>query len=98
MQGTNRHRDQLAHAAVRMNAEHLEPHAAVRLSNTARNAGAAAQVRFDGAPIAGPDPLGIAGDLDDLDPQLVPEDARIDEERLVALVGVQVGAADPDAV
>ena len=39
-----------------------------------------------------------AGDLDDLDAQLVSEDARIGEERLVALVGVQVGAADADAV
>jgi hypothetical protein len=81
-----------------MDAENLEVLTAVRLTDPAGVTRAAAEVWFNGAAVAGPEVVAAGRRFDDLGIQLVTEDARVPKKRLPALEGVQVSAADPDAV
>ena len=92
-------RQPFAHAAVDVDAEDLQALAAVGAAATAGDAGAAVEVGLDGAAVADGEVVLEIGrtQREDFDGQLVAEDARVGEEGLVALVGVQVGAADAHA-
>jgi hypothetical protein len=59
---------------------------------------AAVDVGFDRAAIAGFEAVRFGAGIDDLDAELVTQNARVVEERLFAGEGVEVGAADADAV
>ena len=89
---------QLAHAAVDVDAEDPQRLAAVRPAAQAGARLRIVQERAHRAEIADPH-AGVAGrNRLHRDRQLVAEHARIGEERLAPGVGVQVGAADADAV
>src|SRR5262249_35729805 len=92
-----RHGEELTHAAVGVDAETLEFHAAVGLAVPARDALAAGEVRLDGAEVAGLQPGHLRADFDHFDSELVAEPARGGEERLLAAEGVQISPADPEA-
>ena len=98
MQFCRRHHDLLAHAAVAVNAHTGQRFAAVRAAAGARRAGAAVQVRLDRGPVAGRHVRHALADRDHLDAQLVAQNPRIGEKRLVAAEGVDVGAAHAHAV
>src|SRR5262249_6200151 len=91
------HGEELTHAAVGVDAEALELHAAVGLAAAARDALAAGEVRLDGAEVTGVQPGHLRTDFDHFDSELVAEPARIGEERLLAAEGVQISPADPEA-
>ena len=88
----------LAHPAVGVDAEHLDVRAAIRLAPAAGDAFLAVDVRLDRAAVAGFDVVDALADGDDLHAEFVPEDARVGEERLLAVESVDVGAAHADAV
>ena len=98
MQALERHGDEFSHPAVGVHAEDLQALATVVLAGAAGVALAAAQIRLDGAAVARTDAASVRGRFDHLDAQLVPEHARISEIRLPSGKGVQVRAADPDAM
>ena len=90
--------DDLPHPPVHVDAEHFELRAAVGPAPAAGDAPAAFQVGLHGAAVAGLQAhVHRVGRRDQLRAQLVPQDARVGEEGLVAFEGVEVGAADPDA-
>ena len=86
------------HPAVAVDAEDLEPLAAVRVSAPAGVAVRVVDVRLDRAAVAHPDVRDPRPDLDDLDPQLVAGNPRVTEERHLAEVAADVRTADPDPV
>jgi hypothetical protein len=90
------HAQEFSHAAVGVHAEDLQVDATVGFAATSGDALATVQVRFDRAVIANGDFLRIRPHGDDLDTELVSEDARIGEERLPAPKRVHVGATDTD--
>jgi hypothetical protein len=81
-----------------MDAEHLELPAAVGVPPPARVAVRVVEVRLDRAAVAGPDVYHPRADLEHLDPQLMPRNAGVAEERHLAQVAADVGAADADPV
>ena len=87
----------LAHPAVHVHPEHLQPLTAVPASTTAGRALLAVEIRFDGAAVTGPDGRDIGSRLANLNAELVAEDPRIREERLPAAPRVKISAADTDA-
>lgn len=62
-----RHGDELTHAAIGVDAEALELHAAVGLAVPAGDALAAGEVRLDGAEVAGLQPSHLRTDFDYFD-------------------------------
>ena len=80
-----------------MNAETLQADAAVRLASPAGDTGSAAQIGLDRAVIAGLQVRFGRVYGDDLDTQLVAEDARVGEERLAAPERMEIRAAHADA-
>src|SRR5262249_42148644 len=93
----HRHRDETTHAAIRVDAEHLERLAAIRPVKPAGVTVAAAQVRLDSTAVAGLH-AGADPGVEQLHPEVGPEDARVAEKRLPSCKGVQISAADADAV
>ena len=89
------HEDLLAHGAVAMDAEHGDRHAAVRLVVAAGDAGAAGQIGVDHDRFADREVDAVA-DRRDHAGHFVAHDARILQERVLALEDVVVGAADAD--
>ena len=85
-----------AHATVDVNAESAEARAAVGASGEARVAGAAGEERVDAGDIAGRK-AGAFGSGENFDGEFVAEDARIFDEHLAAVVGMEIAAADTDA-
>ena len=98
MELSRRHDDFRAHAAVDVHTQALELGAAIRSAGATGDASPAAEVRLDGASVARLYPVRIAAGIDDLDAQLVTEDARVVEKRLPSGKGVQVSPADADAM
>ena len=98
MEPLDRHGHQAAHAAVGVDAEDLEILAAVVSSQPAHAAAAAAQVRLNGAAVAAMQAVAAGRHVEDFRAQLMAEDSGIAEKRLLAIEGVQIGAADADAV
>src|SRR5438132_12495538 len=92
------HGDHLAHPAVRVHAEALEGHAAVRLAPAAGDAVAAGEIRLTRASVPDRHARRPLPERDDLDAQLVAHDAREGEEGLVAPEGVDIRPADTDAM
>ena len=90
------HLDELPHPPVHVDAEDLEPCAAVAPAAPAGDAPSAFHVGLEGAAVAGPQARATRGRLEQLHAQLVAEDARVGEKRLVALDRVEIGAADAD--
>ena len=85
-------------AAVGVDAEDLQVLAAVRRPRRQAKHCLAVDVRLDRAAVAGLD-VGHAGaDRDDFDAQLVAGNARVAEERHLAEIAADVGAADADAM
>ena len=68
------------------------------LPAAARKTAPAIDVRLDRATVAGLEPVRVAAGVEDLDAELVTEDARVVEKRLPSSEGVEVGAADADAM
>jgi purine-nucleoside phosphorylase len=91
------YQEALAHAAVNVNAEHLEGLAAVRLAAPAGLTGATVEIGIHGATVANVDACGALAQRDYLNGEFMPEDPGIAEERLTAAVSVQIGTADSDA-
>src|SRR5262249_22169227 len=89
--------DELTHAAVGVDAEAPELHAAVGLAVPAGDARAAGEVGLDGAEVANLQLGHHRTDFDHFDSEFVAEPARIGEERLLAAEGVQISPADPEA-
>ena len=58
----------------------------------------AIDVRLDRATVAGLESVRLVAGVDDLDAELVPKNARVVEKRLPSSEGVEVGAADADAM
>src|SRR6266446_3022916 len=81
-----------------MDTERLVVLATVGVAAGAGEAALAVDVRLDGATVAGPNVGHTRADGDDLDAEFVAGDARVGEERHLAEVAAQVGAADADAV
>jgi len=77
-----------------MNPEAFELNAAVGFAASASDAISTVEVGVDGAQIAGRDVRYTITDSQDFDAELVAEDAGIAEERLPALEGMQVSAAN----
>ena len=88
MQVVEGDRKQLAHAAVGVNAQHLDPFAAIALAQAAGVAGATAQVRFSGAAVARADPAPVRRRLDHFHGEFVAENPRVGEIGLPAFVGM----------
>ena len=87
-----------AHAAVEVDAQYLQPLAAVCFAELAGTTVAATEVGFHGAASAHVDAALVWWRLKDFDSQLMAEDAWIGEKRLSARERVQVGAADANAM
>lgn len=98
MQLVRRHGEEVAHPAVGVYAQHLQVHAAVGLAGPTRNAPPAVEAPLDGAAIANLHGCHAVADGDPFDAQLVAEDARVGEIGHLAVEGVDVGAANADAV
>ena len=81
-----------------MHPEHFERCAAVGAPGPTGDAALAIEIRFDRAAIAGLETVRRAAGVDDLDAELVSEDARVREEGLPPRKRVQVGAAHADPV
>ncbi len=93
-----RHDELRPQTAVAVDAEDFELLAAVRLAAAAGVTVRVVDVRLDGAAVAGLDVRHALADRHDLDAQLVAGDARIAEERHLAEIAADVGAADADTV
>jgi len=78
-----------------VNAQHFELSATVRPASTAGNAVPTIQIRLNRAAISRRHGADAHADRDHLDPQFVPENAGIAEERLLAAEGMKVGSANP---
>jgi hypothetical protein len=90
--------EELLHAAVAVDAEDLQVGAAVASCRAAGDAWL--QLRYGSTAQRSP---GVWSrrrvvHFENFDAELVAEDARVGEERLLAAVGVPVGAADADAM
>src|SRR5207249_175107 len=85
-------------SAVAVDAERLVLLTAIVAALATGVAGLTVDVRLDGAAVAGPDVAHAGADFQHLDAQLVAGDARVAEERHLAEVAADVGAADADAV
>ena len=92
----------LAHAAVHMDAQHLQAGAAVGAADGAGVAVTAVDVGIHGHPVAHLQALGIlgriVGDADDLTTELVADDPGIADQAVGAAEGADVAAADGGAV
>ena len=86
-----------AHAAVGVHAEADQCLATIRSTRPAGRAGAAGEVRFDGAAVADFQSVVARRERFDFDGEFVAEDAGVGEERLPAREGVKVRAADANA-
>ena len=86
----------LAHAAVAMDAEDLERLAAVGAAALAGVAGAAVQVRLDGATVADLEMRDTFTNGEDFHTEFMPKDARELDEGHFAEVAAEIGAADAD--
>jgi hypothetical protein len=86
----------LAHAAVAMHAEDLQRFAAVGAAALAGVAGAAVEVRLDGAAVADAEMRDAFTDGEDFDAEFMAEDAWELDEGHFAEVAAEVGAADAD--
>src|SRR5262249_17909898 len=89
--------EQPAQPAVAVDAERLVVLAAVCVPAGAGVALLAVDVRLDGGPVAGPDVRHALADRQHFHAEFVPRDARVAEERHLAEVAGEVGAADADA-
>tara|TARA_B100000809_G_scaffold224362_2_gene234462 strand:+ start:897 stop:1202 length:306 start_codon:yes stop_codon:yes gene_type:complete len=78
-----------------MDSEYLQPGAAIGAAIPAGDAIVAVEIGFDGAEVSGAQPRSVLSDLEDLNAELVTENAWVFQEGLAAPVGMQVGAADP---
>jgi len=94
----DRHREQPAHAAIRMNAQNLQLLAAVWLANDTGMTAATTQVWLDRAAIAWLDAMIAGRQFQHLDAQFMPKDARVGKERLPASEGMQIRAAHSDTM
>lgn len=86
----------LAHAPVAMHAEDLQRFAAVGAAALAGVAGAAVEVRLDGATVADLKMRDAFTHGEDFNTEFMPKDARELDERHLAEVATEVGAADAD--
>ena len=93
MQTVHRHSHKFPHAAVCVYAQDLQPLATVVFSGAARVALAATEIGFDGATVTCTDATAVLRSFDHLHRQLVAENARVNEVRLVPRKRVQVRAA-----
>jgi hypothetical protein len=98
MEQRNRNAQERPHAAFAMNTQNPERFAAIRTVQQAGVANSATDVRFHGATRAGLDIPVVGGRADHLHAQLVAENPGIGKEGLTAGEGVQIGAANTDAV
>jgi hypothetical protein len=73
-------------------------HAAVGFATAASDAASAIEVRFDRAAVARFDVFGRTTHRNHLDAKLATEYSRVAEKRLPSIEGMDVGAADSDAV
>lgn len=94
---TCRNRDDLPHAAIYMDSEHLQAGAAIGTIGPAGDAVSAVEVRLDRAQLASLQLTGASAWIDNLDAQLVSEDPGIFKKRLAPTIGVEVCSADSDA-
>jgi hypothetical protein len=78
-----------------MDSQYLQPGAAIGAASAAGDAVVAVEIRLNGAEIAGTQSCSIFADLEDLNAELMAENAWVFQEGLAAPVGMQVGAADP---
>jgi hypothetical protein len=81
-----------------MDTEDAQVDATIGLIVPAGYALAAIDVRLDGAAIAGFETAFVGADLNNLDAKLVAENAWISEKRLATVKGVDVRAADANAM
>jgi hypothetical protein len=81
-----------------VDSQHLQVHAAVGFATAASDAASAIEVRFDRAAVARFDVFGRTTYRNHLDANLVTEYSRVAEKRLPSIEGMDVGAADTDAV
>jgi hypothetical protein len=81
-----------------VDAQHLQAHAAVGFATAASDAAGAIEIRFDRAAVAPFEVFGRTTHRNHLDAKLVTKYSRIAEKRLSSTEGMDVGAADADAV
>jgi hypothetical protein len=84
--------------ALGVDAEDLKLNAAVALAAPAGDAGAAVEVRLDGAAISGLDVHDAGTNFENFDAEFVADEAGIGEEGLAAFEGVDIGTADTDTM
>src|SRR5688572_17257913 len=94
MQLSRGHDELRTQTAVAMNAEHLEPFAAVSTSRSACVTLLAVHVRLDRTSVADLHPHHILPDLHDLDAKLVPRNPRIAEKWHLPQIAGNIGAAN----
>src|SRR5271165_2500731 len=92
MQMGCRNGDILAHAAIHMNAKHLEKRTAVGLTAQAGRTATAVQIGPDRTPVPYLQIVHVVAQRNDLNAELVSEHSRIGEERLITVKCVVVGA------
>jgi hypothetical protein len=98
MELVRRHGEVAAHASVDVDAHNSDLSATVRFATAARDAAAAIDRGLYGAAVTCAETGGFSSKINDLDAELVPEDARIPEEGLLAGEGVTIGATYADTM
>ena len=98
MQLARRNDDPLPHAAVGVHAQDPQTFATIRSAAAAGQAVAAVEVRLHCHLVTNLHAINPRTDSENLGAEFVAEDAGIFEERLASAEGMQVGAADADAV
>jgi hypothetical protein len=94
----DRHGEELAHATVRVHAEHSYVLAVVVMPAAARRALPTVQVGLDRAAVPDRYPSVVTRRFHDFRSQFMPHHARISEEGLAAMEGVEISAADTHAM